>query len=59
MVATVLGNGFYNADAPVATWDFEKAPWRDRARMIMEIHVKYADGTATTIPTDHTWKTST
>ncbi len=59
VVATVLGNGFYNADAPVATWDFEKAPWRDRARMIMEIHVKYTDGTATTIPTDHTWKTST
>lgn len=59
VIATVLGNGFYNADAPVATWDFEKAPWRDRARMIMEIHVEYTDGTVAVIPTDDTWKTST
>lgn len=59
VIATVLGNGFYNADAPVATWDFEKAPWRDRAKMIMEIHVVHTDGTTTIIPTDDTWKTST
>lgn len=58
VVATVLGNGFFNADAPVATWDFEKAQWRDRAKMIMEIHVKYIDGTSFIIPTDDTWKTS-
>lgn len=59
VVATVLGNGFYNEDAPVATWDFEKARWRDRAKMIMEIHVKYTDGMTTLISTDETWKTST
>lgn len=57
VVATVLGNGFYNAAAPVATWDFEKARWRDRARMIMEIHVQHTDGSVTVIPTDSTWKT--
>jgi alpha-L-rhamnosidase len=59
VVSTVLGNGFYNEDAPVATWDFEKAGWRNRARMIMEIRVKYADGTTQTIATDDTWKTIT
>lgn len=59
VVATVLGNGFYNADAPVATWDFEKAYWRNRARMIMEIHVKLANGTELVVPTDDTWKTAT
>lgn len=58
VVATVLGNGFFNADAPVATWDFEKAEWRDRAKMIMEIHVTYRDGTTRVIPTDDTWKTA-
>nr|WP_320059107.1 family 78 glycoside hydrolase catalytic domain [uncultured Bacteroides sp.] len=58
VVATVLGNGFYNEDAPVATWDFEKAGWRDRAKMIMEIYVKYADGTTSIVSTDGTWKTS-
>jgi len=59
VVATVLGNGFYNAAAPVATWDFEKARWRDRARMVMEIHIQHTDGTITVIPTDDTWKTAT
>ncbi len=58
VVATVLGNGFYNESAPVATWDFEKARWRDRAKMIMEIHVEYTDGTKLLIPTDETWKTA-
>lgn len=58
VITTVLGNGFFNADAPVATWDFEKAQWRDRAKMIMEIHVGYIDGTSLIIPTDDTWKTS-
>lgn len=58
VVATVLGNGFYNEDAPVATWDFEKARWRDRAKMILEIRVEYADGTTLVLPTDDTWKTN-
>jgi len=59
VIATVLGNGFYNEIAPVATWDFEKARWRDRAKMIMEIRVNYADGTTLVIPSDATWKTAT
>lgn len=58
VVATVLGNGFYNAAAPVATWDFEKARWRNRARMVMEIHVQHTDGTVTVIPSDDSWKTA-
>ena len=58
VVATVLGNGFYNESAPVATWDFEKARWRDRAKMILEIRVKYEDGSALVVPTDNTWKTA-
>jgi alpha-L-rhamnosidase len=56
-VVAVLGNGFYNEDAPVATWGFEKASWRDRAKMIMEICVNYVDGSSLKIPTDQTWKT--
>src|SRR5690606_15264768 len=58
VVATVLGNGSYNEAAPVATWAFEKARWRNRARMVMEIRVRYTDGTVTLIPTDDTWKTA-
>ncbi|MGV8136967.1 MAG: family 78 glycoside hydrolase catalytic domain [Mangrovibacterium sp.] len=58
VVATVLGNGFFNEDAPVATWDFEKASWRDRAKMIMEIRIQFTDGTDLIIPTNDTWKTA-
>lgn len=59
VLGAVLGNGFYNEIAPVATWDFEKARWRDRAKFIMELHVTYTDGSKDIITTDETWKTST
>lgn len=59
VIAAVLGNGFYNEDAPVATWDFEKARWRNRACWIMELHVHMKDGSVMVLPTDQTWKTAT
>lgn len=59
VLSAVLGNGFYNEIAPVATWDFEKARWRNRARMIGELHIKYVDGTCQTVLSDDTWKTAT
>lgn len=58
-IAAVLGNGFYNEIEPVATWDFEKAHWRGRARMIAELHIDYKDGGKAVIPTDASWKTAT
>ena len=58
-IGVVLGNGFYNEDAAVATWDFEKALWRDRARMIMELHIRFTDGTKEIVLSDDTWKTAT
>ena len=51
-LAAVLGNGFYNEIEPVATWDFDKAHWRGRARMIAELHLKYSDGRTEIICTD-------
>lgn len=59
VLAAVLGNGFYNEIEPVATWDFEKAPWRGRARMIAELHITYKDGSKEIVPTDSSWKTAT
>ncbi len=57
-LSAVLGNGWYNVQGP-ATWNFHKAAWRDRPRMLAELHIRYADGTEEVIPTDHSWKTST
>lgn len=59
VLSAVVGNGFYNEIAPVATWDFEKARWRNRARMICELHIKYADGTSQIVNSDESWKTAT
>ncbi len=59
VISAVLGNGFYNEIASVATWDFEKARWRNRARMICELQIKYADGSSQIINSDDTWKTTT
>lgn len=58
ILAAVLGNGFYNAIQPVATWGFEKARWRGRARFFCELHLSYSDGSTEIIATDDTWKTS-
>lgn len=58
VVSAVLGNGFYNAIKPVATWQFENAPWRDRARFILELRLRYKDGSYKVIATDGSWKTT-
>ena len=40
----------------MATWDFEKARWRNRARMICELHIVAADGSKQVIVSDGSWK---
>lgn len=57
-IAAVLGNGWYNIQS-VAVWDFEKARWRDRPRMICELRITYSDDSEETIITDGSWKTTT
>ena len=58
VLSAVLGNGFYNAIQPVATWSFEVARWRGRARMICELHIDYADGTHEVVCSDGSWRTT-
>jgi alpha-L-rhamnosidase len=57
-VTAVLGNGMYNVQS-VAAWNFHKATWRTRPRLLAEIHILYADGTKEVFKTDSTWKAST
>jgi alpha-L-rhamnosidase len=59
VVSAVLGNGFYNEIANVATWSFEKARWRNRARLICQLRITLNDGTVQEIGSDGSWKTST
>lgn len=57
-IAAVLGNGFYNCQSR-AVWDFEKARWRERPRLLCELRVTYTDGRTDIIATDEHWKTNT
>jgi len=56
-LAVVLGNGWFNCQSR-AVWDFEKARWRDRPRMLCELRITYSDGTTDVVKSDDTWKTS-
>lgn len=57
VLAAELGNGWLNIQS-LSVWEFEKARWRMRPRMIAELRITYNDGTVQTIPTDRTWKTN-
>ena len=57
-ISSVLGNGWFNEQS-VAVWDFHKADWRARPKMICELHIHYTDGTIEKLNTDSSWKTNT
>ena len=53
----LLGNGWYN-HLSTAVWYFDKAPWRARPSLCIDVRVTYKDGTQETISSDPEWKTS-
>lgn len=59
VITSTLGNGFYNEYTGMTVWQYESAPWRNRPRMICELHVEYEDGKKDVIVSDKTWKTTT
>ena len=59
VITSTLGNGFYNEYTGMTVWQYESAPWRNRPRMICELHVEYKDGKRNIIVSDGTWKTTT
>lgn len=50
-----VGNGFYNNN--MITWNDKMAPWRDRPKLALVLHIRYADGSEQTVETDDLWKT--
>ena len=53
-----LANGFYNQWSTDA-WNTFDAPWRALPQMIMQLDIKYADGTSQRVGSDQTWKAAT
>ncbi len=57
-VGVVLGHGWFNVQTR-AVWDFHKAPWRAAPKLLLRLHVEYADGRAATLVSDASWKCAT
>lgn len=57
-LGVILGNGFYN-QAVRDAWHFEKTPWRDHPKLLLQVHVEYDDGTGETIVSDGSWRVAT
>jgi alpha-L-rhamnosidase len=53
-IGAMLGNGWYNSHTR-CEWNFDKAPWRDRPRLLLQLRVVLADGTEQTIVSDDSW----
>ncbi len=50
-LAVILGTGHFD-DHVLAAWDFDKAPWRARPKMLLELRVEYQDGRHQIIKSD-------
>jgi alpha-L-rhamnosidase len=57
-IGAVLGTGWYDVH-DLATWRFERAPWRGRPRLRLLLAVDYADGRTEFIPSDTSWRATT
>lgn len=57
-IGAILGTGWYDVH-DLATWRFEKAPWRGRPRLRLALTIDYTDGRTDTIASDPTWKATT
>jgi alpha-L-rhamnosidase len=57
VIGILLGNGWYNHQS-TTVWHFDKASWRNRPRFMLNLRIKFEDGTVETIATDTLWKTT-
>jgi len=56
-IGILLGNGWYNHQS-TAVWFFDKASWRARPTLCMDLRIVYDDGSVETIATGRDWKTA-
>jgi alpha-L-rhamnosidase len=54
-LGVVLANGWYDMGTRAA-WDFDQAPWRNRATLRCQLELTFKDGTQRTIASDQTWR---
>jgi len=57
VIGAILGTGWYDVH-DLATWNFDRAPWRAQPRLRLALFIDYADGTTETVFSDGSWKTA-
>lgn len=56
-IGVELGNGFYNEQSGV--WNWASAEWRDQPKALINLVIRYTDGSEETIVSDTSWKATT
>lgn len=59
VIASELGSGHYDDATRTWDWNWERAEWRARPRLRLDLYLTYADGTEQVLSTDGSWKVST
>lgn len=54
-LGVALGRGWY-AFAPESFFGWERAPWRDEPKLLLQLAVRYADGATQTVCSDESWR---
>lgn len=57
-LGVMLGTGWYDMHTR-ATWNFDRAPWRDRPKLKLQLQVTYTDGSQETIVSNESWRVHT
>ncbi len=58
VIATELGSGHFDDATRTWDWGWTDAEWRATPRLLLELHLAYADGTVEVIVSDGAWKAS-
>ncbi len=53
-IGVELGNAYYNEIGGV--WNWQTASWRDDPKLLMNLEIRYTDGSSETVSTDTSWK---
>ncbi|MGH2947911.1 MAG: family 78 glycoside hydrolase catalytic domain [Solirubrobacteraceae bacterium] len=54
-VGVMLGRGFFDVDQTTPL-EWHLAPWRDEPKLLLQMEIRYADGSSATIVSDDTWQ---
>lgn len=54
-IGALLGNGWFKGQL---AWDGQRCIYGDRLALLMQLHIRYADGSEEVIGTDHSWQSA-